>query len=161
MTTYAASTDVAPDRSRAEIEKNLTRYGAQKFMYGWDEDRAIVAFEAHGKQVRFELPMPELDDPKFWRTETGRRREAPAARKEWEQAKRSSWRALALVIKSKLIAVQTGIVSFEQEFLAHFVLPDGSTVNDHVEPALERLYAGEAVDALLPRTFVKQIGSGR
>lgn len=33
---YAAATDVSSDRTRAEIEKTLLRYGAERFSYGWD-----------------------------------------------------------------------------------------------------------------------------
>jgi hypothetical protein len=35
MARYAAETTVASDRSRAEIERILERYGASSFMYGW------------------------------------------------------------------------------------------------------------------------------
>lgn len=44
--TYAAKTGVAPDRSRAEIERTLSRYGASQFYYGWDGDRAVVGIRA-------------------------------------------------------------------------------------------------------------------
>lgn len=37
MGTYAASTSVSIDRSRAEIEHTLIRYGATSFVYGWEE----------------------------------------------------------------------------------------------------------------------------
>lgn len=61
-------------------------------------------------------------------------RTAAAATKEYEQAGRQRWRALALVIKAKLEAVGTGIVTFEEEFLAHIVLPSGRTVTQDVTP---------------------------
>jgi len=32
---YAEGTSVPADRSRAEIERTLTRYGADQFAYGW------------------------------------------------------------------------------------------------------------------------------
>lgn len=41
MTTYASQTTVSPDRSRAEIERTLSRYGATGFMYGWSDRGAI------------------------------------------------------------------------------------------------------------------------
>jgi hypothetical protein len=34
---YAANTEVSAEKSRAEIETVLRRYGATGFMYGWDE----------------------------------------------------------------------------------------------------------------------------
>ena len=35
-----------------------------------------------------------------------------------------------LVIKAKLEAVEAGVTTFEQEFLANMVLPDKTTVSD-------------------------------
>ena len=36
MTKYAATTDVPAEKSRAEIEATLRRYGATGFAYGWE-----------------------------------------------------------------------------------------------------------------------------
>jgi hypothetical protein len=33
---YAANTTVAPEKSRAEIERTLRRYGADAFSYGYE-----------------------------------------------------------------------------------------------------------------------------
>jgi len=53
-------------------------------------------------------------------------------------------------VKAKLEAVETGIVSLEEEFLAHVVLPDGSTVGQWAEPQLAELYGRGDMPALLP-----------
>jgi hypothetical protein len=45
---YAEKTDVPAERSRAEIESLLRRYGATGFLSGWADDRAHVAFEMSG-----------------------------------------------------------------------------------------------------------------
>lgn len=37
---YAERTVVSPEKSRGEIERVLSRYGAKGFMYGWDNGRA-------------------------------------------------------------------------------------------------------------------------
>lgn len=150
MSQYAANTEVSSDRSRAEIERVLTRYGATQFMYGWDEDGAMVAFVASHRQVRFILPMPKRDD--YGSTPTGRSRTAKAATDAWAQATRQRWRALALVIKAKLEAVESGIVTFDEEFLAHIVTPDGRRVGDAVLPVMQKAIAERQVDmpALLP-----------
>ncbi len=153
MARYAERTTVAVESSRAEIERTLTRYGADQFMYGWDATRAVIAFRAHGKQVRFLLPLPARDDPQFtsytrsYRTYS---RSATEAERLWEQACRQRWRALALVIKAKLEAVEAGITEFETEFLAHIVLPDGETVGEWVRPQLEEAYATGRMPELLP-----------
>lgn len=138
MARYAANTSVPPERSRAEIERTLQRYGCDGFMYGWEGEQAIIAFKAHGKTIRFLLPFPHPDDEEFQTTETGRARSESSSYAEYEKALRQRWRALALAIKAKLEAVESGIVSFEDEFLAHFVLPDGSTVGQVILPDLDR-----------------------
>lgn len=152
MARYAVSTEVPADRSRSEIERTLQRYGASHFAYGWGPDGATVGFTAAGRHVRFQLPMPDRDDPAFTRTETGRDRSPTAAQAAWEQACRSSWRALALVVKAKLEAVSAGITTFEAEFLAHIILPNGLTVGEWAAPQLEAVYAdgGRSMPALLP-----------
>lgn len=128
--TYAANTDVSPDRSKAEIERTLMRYGADGFMYGWEGDRAIIAFRSMERRVKFVLPMPNPNEELFRLTPTGKERSKSAWEAEYNKAIRQRWRAMALVIKAKLEAVEAGIVTFEEEFLAHLVLPSGETVGE-------------------------------
>jgi len=151
MGTYASQTDVSSDRSRAEIERTLQRYGARSFMYGWDEGRAVLGFVASDRQVRFVLPLPDRDDKVFTQTPArGTRRTPAAAAEAYEQAVRQRWRALALVIKAKLEAVEAGIVTFDEEFLAHLVLPSGETVAQAALPAVVHAYATGQTPPLLP-----------
>lgn len=146
---YAENTSVPVDRSKAEIERTLSRYGAEGFMYGIKRDRALVAFEAHGRHVRFMLPMPDQDDAAFSRTPTGRKRKGDALNSAYEQEIRRRWRALALAIKAKLEAVDTGITEFDEEFLAHIVMPNGRTVAETAIPALQTAYAEHRMVPLL------------
>lgn len=151
MSRYADSTSVTSDASRAEIERTLARYGAKSFMYGWDQDKAMVGFVANGRQVRFLLPMPDRDAREFTHTaERGLARSTAAAEKAYDQAVRQRWRALSLVIKAKLEAVAGGIVSFDEEFAMHYVLPNGQTVGDWVAPQIERVYVDHVMPAMLP-----------
>lgn len=128
MATYAANTDVTSDRSRAEIERTLTRYGATHFGYMSEPGRALVAFRKDGRQVRFVIPLPDPASPEFTLTPTGRKASTDAAARAYEQAIRQRWRALALVVKAKLEAVESGIAEFDQEFYGYMVLPSGRTV---------------------------------
>ena len=146
---YAEKTTVSTEKSRAEIERTLQRYGADQFMYGWDENRAIIGFRMDGKQVKFLLPMPDKNDRKFTRHSRGVR-SPEAALKEWEQACRQKWRALSLVFKAKLEAVESGITVFEDEFMAHTVLPNGSTVSEFMLPQIATAYETGQMPALLP-----------
>ncbi|MDG4866573.1 hypothetical protein P8631_00915 [Guyparkeria sp. 1SP6A2] len=151
MARYAEQTSVPSEKSRAEIEATLRRYGADGFMYGWEHGRAVVAFQMNNRRVRFDLPMPDPSDPAFTETPTGKERAAAQAEKAWEQACRQRWRALALVIKAKLEAVESGITEFEDEFLAHIALPSGETVGQWMRPQIAESYRSGGMPALLPR----------
>lgn len=158
MGTYAADTSVSTEKSRAEIERTLQRWGASKFMYGWDEDRAIVGFVMRGRQIRFVLSMPDREDREFTHTPSrGTRRSPQQAFDAWEQACRQKWRALNLVIKAKLEAVESGIAEFDTEFLAHLVLPNGQTVGEAVTPRIIAGIENNAMPALLPDYGTKAI----
>ncbi|WP_027967288.1 hypothetical protein [Halomonas halocynthiae] len=150
MSRYAEKTSVPSERSRAEIEQTVSRYGASGFMYGWDGGTAVMAFQMSGRRIRFDLKMPDRNSDDFTTTDTGRERAPAQAAKAWEQACRQRWRALALVIKAKLEAVESGIAEFEEEFLAHIVLPNGGTVGRWMLPQVQKSYDTGTMPPLLP-----------
>lgn len=145
MNTYAQDTSVSVERSRAEIESTLARYGANKFGYMTDETSAMIGFVMNDKAIKFALPLPNPNEEEFTvrvytylGRETGRKPQPPEiARKLWEQACRSRWRSLNLCIKAKLEAVAAGITTFETEFLAHIVTPGGKTIGQRLLPQLD------------------------
>jgi hypothetical protein len=144
---------VSPEKSRGEIERILVRYGADQFVYAYDQERAVIAFRANGRQVRFNLSIPKIDD--FAEGPGWRSRTELQQKNAWEQVKRQRWRALALTIKAKLEAVEVGITTFEEEFLAHIMLPGGVTVGAWLGPQIERAYTDGEMPSLLP-----QLGAG-
>lgn len=148
---YAEHTGVSSEKSKAEIERLLSKYGAEQFVSGWDAHAAKIGFRLYDRQVRFTLPLPAKDDPRFSKTPSGRKLLRPElAWQAWEQATRQRWRALALVVKAKLEAVESGIVSFDQEFMPFIVMPDGKTVADHALPVIKKAYLdGKMVPLLL------------
>lgn len=153
MSRYAASTDVSSTKSRDEIERILTRYGADQFMYGWQDNAAVVAFRASDRRVRFILPLPDraaAEFTKYKRGYTEYRRSDDQAAKLYEQAIKQRWRALALVIKAKLEAVECGISDFEDEFLANIMLPTGATVGEWMRPQVAEAYRVGAMPPMLP-----------
>lgn len=146
---YAAKTGVSVDQTRTEIEKTLKRYGADKFMYGWESNAAVVAFQIQNRHVRFVLPLPPKSEYQFTPS-LRNRRSAASVESAWDQACRQRWRALALSIKAKLEAVESGIATFEEEFLARIVLPDNSTVWQFMHPQIETAYEHGSMPKLLP-----------
>jgi len=142
---YAAETEVSPEKSRAEIESTLTRYGATRFMYGWQDNAAVIGFEVHGRRVRFVLPLPQASE---FKQQPGRGRKRTPD-KAVEQATRQRWRALALAVKAKLETVEAGIATFEDEFMAYIVLPSGETVGQWMAPQIEQAYQSGQMPPLL------------
>ena len=148
---YAANTDVPADRSKVEIERLLQRYGAAKFASGWDQEQAYIAFQMHGRHVRFILPLPDRNSREFTETPSRKRaRDEQAAFAAWEQACRQRWRALALVVKAKLEAVEAGITTMDAEFLNWVILPGGRTVGEIITPQIEEAYTSGRLPQLPP-----------
>lgn len=148
MSRYAEGTSVSSEKSRMEIEATLLRYGAEAFMYGWEGQRARISFRAHDRYIRFDLPLPDPNAREFTHHSRGlRTSDARAA--SYEQAVRQRWRALALVIKAKLEAVAAGISVFEDEFLAHTLLPNGQTVGEWSKPQIAIAYESGEMPKLL------------
>lgn len=153
MSRFASDTSVSVERSKAEIERLLARYGASQFASGWGDGRAHLGFRIADRTIRFELPLPDREADEFRLTPGGRRtRSAADQERAWEQACRSRWRALLLVIKAKLEAAACGISTIEDEFLAWTVLPGGrgKTVGEEIRPLIaERIASGKSAPLLL------------
>ncbi len=134
MPRYAQTTTVAVEKSKTEIEDLVTRYGADEFGIARSAKKAMVVFTLKdGLCVRITLPLPDQDDRSFTHTPArDTERHPDDARRAWEQACRSQWRALALIIKAKLEAVEAGITTIEREFFADLLLPSGQTMQEHV-----------------------------
>lgn len=124
---FADATKVPVAQSRAEIERLLERHRARQYGTATDYElqQARVQFRLHERIVRFVISLP---DPNKLRGE------------RLAQAERQRWRALLLVIKAKLEAVENHIATFEEEFLAHIVLPNDKTVADYVIPQVAAMY---------------------
>lgn len=140
---YAEKTAVSVEASRNEIERTLARYKADAFAYATDGCKATLMFRMAGRHVRFQLTLPAPDADEFWiykRGHTKYRRVDAEGQRLYEQACRQKWRALALVIKAKLEAVSAGITTVEDEFLAHTLLPDGSTMGQWAKPQIDEAY---------------------
>lgn len=151
MATYAKDTSVSSELSRIEIEKTLIRYGAKGFAYATNEGQAMIAFKLENRQVRAILPLPDINADEFKYTPTRHTERTQKAQYDtWEQECRSRWRALNIVIKAKLAAIEVGISTFDREFMSDIMLPSGSTVGDFMQPQIEKAYLSGTMPAMLP-----------
>lgn len=136
---YAEHTSVPIDRSQGEIRRILAKYGASGFAYGENEATSMVMFEMASRRIKFVLPMPEKPQ----------RNCIVKDQNKYDQQCRSRWRCLTLAIKAKLECVESGITTLEQEFMAHIVLPNGSTVGQVMLPQIEQAYESKKMPPLL------------
>lgn len=137
--TYAKNTKVSVDKSQAEIRKILSKYGASAFAFAENNFKAVLQFELNSRRIYFVLPLP-LNPDSFKNL---------ADLKKYDQKVRTKWRSLLLAIKAKLECVESGITTFDQEFMAHIVLPNGKTVGEVVIPEIENSYLNNTMPPLL------------
>lgn len=136
MARFAEGTTVRTDKTRAEIERTLARFGASHFAYMAHPDKAVIAFRTRDRNIRFDLPLKRAA---HFRTV-----------ERHERYLREQWRALLLSIKAKLSSVESGIETFEQAFMAHVVMPDGRTISERIVPAIAHAYQTGGDVPLLP-----------
>ena len=146
---YAQGTAVSIDKSRGELEKLLKARGATGFMFGWEEgrDSHVVAFRLADRLIRLTVPRSFYDEHK--RTPSGRTRTVEAAQEQADAEERRRWRALLLVIKARLVAVDDGVETLETAFLPWVVLPTGQTIAEWLGPQLDTVYATQRMPELL------------
>jgi hypothetical protein len=122
------TTTVPVERSQAEIRKLLTDHGARQFAFGEETDSAgvrwaAVSFAHGGYAVRMRVPHKPLDEQslrsKARRAHTRTYEDLQAVAIE-QEAKRI-WRVMAWNLKARLVAVEEGVETFEEAFLAHLL----------------------------------------
>ena len=152
---YAQNTSVSVEKSEGEIKNLLIRYGANQFASAWAANKAMIRFRAQNRLIQFVLPLPDPKEDQFvYCTRKGvvqkdRPRDESWAHELWEQACRQRWRALALAIKAKLEAVESGIATFEEEFYAHIVMPGGKTLFELTKKNVALAYESGKTPTLL------------
>jgi hypothetical protein len=140
----AVDTSVSVNRSQGQLEKILRRYGASGFSITQDYEAgtAAVAFrvpESPGADVyipvRMAVPIHQVKARlKANAGPRTRRREA-----DWfEQAERIAWRHLVLCVEAMLVAVETGIQTISEAFLAHMLIEDETGEQARVYDMFER-----------------------
>lgn len=130
---YAAGTYVEAGQSRVDIERLLSKQGCSHVGVMHEPGTATVIFRRSGWEVEMRIPLPNpTEAPKA----SGFRATTLAQREKWaEQKTRERWRQLLLVLKAKFTALDEGVETFEQSFMAHLVL-GGTHLGDKLLPAV-------------------------
>ncbi len=162
---YAEGTSVTVEKTKTELEALLAKHGATQRMFATDDNagRAIVQFSMGGRMAQLRLrvdrdglPVPSqgswsqgAETPRGWDSWSVKRRQEWVASK-CDQREREAWRRLLLLTKAKLELIADGATTFEREFLADILLPDGSTLYDQAAPRLTEAYETGHMPPLLP-----------
>lgn len=153
MSRYANGTSVPCERSEMEIKRTVLRYKAEQYLSGQKDGQVLVGFKMAGRVLRFTVPMPRATDPEITHFKNGygyqTKRSETAIAAKLNQEQRQRWRALALSIKAKLEAVESGIEEFEVAFMAQIVVPGtGKTVAELMVPRIDEAYRTGKAPAL-------------
>jgi hypothetical protein len=140
---YGAGTRVEVHRSRYELERVLSKHGANEVLFVEADAKAAIQFAMRGRYVQLALPLPDPRDARFTHTPSGRVRATTARERAYDQALRERWRSLIVAVRGKLQSVESGISTFEQEF-DQFLVPQFAA---ETEPRTRR--APRAVNWLL------------
>lgn len=119
-----ADTKVSIEKSKEEINNLLKKFGCHGIQWTWLDNqetlRFLHDFEFNGvkKGLAFEISIPDIGKHK------GRGYDKIFTRND-----KQSYRVVLYIIKSKLTAIETGVETFENEFLSKILyqLPDGRT----------------------------------
>ena len=159
---YAEGTVVSVEKSRAEIETLLLKYGADQLMNAVDtaSGEYVIGFRYRGMYAKLNLRVPLVTDPRFKKTKQGRPTTELQRKNAADAEARRLWRALVLVVKAKLEAVASGITTFEREFLASIMLPNNQDVGTWAARQIKDAYETGQMPPLLPMLTNRGDGDG-
>ena len=114
-------------------------------MEDFDEGSITIQFQYRGRMIQLAASAKRYAAAYLkWRPYSDLMRKT---KNEYEQAALEAgqiavWSILRDWIKGQLMAIETGILSFDAAFLGHILLPSGKTVHEQIEeknmlPALE------------------------
>ncbi len=150
---YAEGTKVEVVQTKADIERLVMRHGATGFLSAWMDEEgdrsSMIQFRLYERMLKYRVPFPGSKDVGA-ETSSGRPLKSEAVAARIDQEWRRRWRALFLIVKAKLEIVASGDSTFDREFLADLLTPDGTTVGDDVLPKLIEACRTGTMPPLLP-----------
>jgi hypothetical protein len=133
------TTTVPVERSQGEIRKLLQTHGAARFAFGEETDSAgvrwaAVSFTHGGYGSACACPRKPVDE-RLIRSRLTRARSK--AREDFEaeldEQEKRIWRVMNWNLKARLVAVDEGVDTFEEAFLAHLLDErTGMTIYEHL-----------------------------
>ena len=117
-----ASTKIDIEKSKIQINELLKKFGVSGIQWTWADNIEILRFihdfefEGVNRHIGYEIQVPEMG------IKRGRTYE-----KRLERNDRQAYRIVWHVLKARFVAVESGLKTFEEEFLSDIIykLPDG------------------------------------
>lgn len=131
---YAGGTTVTEARSHFELQSLLKKYGCLET--GWMDQggRNSLIFSRDNVTYRFSVDLPQ-DDAEI-KVDRNYRASKHGTRAEYERSRKM--RALIAVVKAQLVAVDEGIIRFDEIFIGQAVTDNGQTVAERWAPEVQR-----------------------
>lgn len=119
-----ARTEIDIEKSKIQTNELLKKFGVSGIQWTWLDNietlRFIHDFEFDGvkHQIGYEIQVPEMGIKK-----------GPTYEKRLERNDKQAYRIVWHVLKARFVAVESGLKTFEEEFLSDIIykLPDGRT----------------------------------
>lgn len=125
-------------RALNEIEKMMLRFGCSNFgtMHDFEHQKLIVQFKYRGAPVHVEASMAGYAQQWLKTHPWSNRVRRSKVEHEREALRIASLAVCSILrdwIRGQIMAVESGILSFEGAFLGQLVLTSGRTVLEHLE----------------------------
>lgn len=162
---FAEGTSVSAEKSRIEIEQLLAKHGATQRSFATDDDtgRTVLTFRLSERMARISMAVDNTSIPVPNKRSWDQGAKCPQGWNNWTAVKRREWanvkrdqmnrelmRRLLLVLKAKLELIQDGVTTFEREFLADILLPNGETMHEATRGRIAEAYETGTMPPLLP-----------
>lgn len=134
-------TDVSVERTQSAIRNLLEKYGASGLQFTEEMNRQLTLrfgyeLERDAARHRYMVCIRAEVPPARTRDRYGYTLGEKSMATERRTNLMAAWRALYWALKSRLESIEYGIETFEEAFLSHFELPDGSTIAEVLLPQL-------------------------
>jgi hypothetical protein len=137
MTDSYWGTKVSVGKSEAELRALIEKFGAKKYgmMENWEEGTLTIVFDYNKFPIKLDLNIEtivavRLEDEPY--NSYRRCTEEEYEQKIRSQAKMVGMRVLVHQVKAWLLAIEYGIFTPEEVFLAHYVTKSGRTVGQEI-----------------------------
>lgn len=141
------TTTVAVEKSQGDIRRLLLEHGATSVGFGelreGDQGIAVCEFGTDERRVRMRVPykLPDREEAEAKAKRARSKTVGQLLHDMNEQEAKRIWRVVAWNIKARLVAVEEGVETFEEAFLAHMVTSTGETVYEHIRGSTKLLNA--------------------